>query len=130
METYFQDLRIQQVKERTETVISNFTEFKNTFDLEQEEVENLRNLLLELLLELYQESQLICLDINQLSKDDIYFYTFTFENVIQVKRESEGKIAYDCIRFMQAFTDCNGDFLSFNKLDKNGKIFQFNFSIS
>lgn len=130
METVaFQD-PIQQLIERTETVISNFTEFKNTFDLEQEEVENLKKLLSELLLKLYQESQLICLDINQLYNDDIYFYTFTFESVTQVKRKSEGKIAYDCVQFMQAFTDGDGDFISFNKLDKNGKIFQFNFSIS
>lgn len=49
---------------------------------------------------------------------------------VTVDRPRENIIADGCIRFMQNFTDGDGIFISFTKLDKNHWVYQLNFRIS
>lgn len=113
-----------------EEVLQRFINNKNTFSLTEEEKENLKDNLFELLSKLYDNYRLHCIDINQLWVYETCYYTFTFESILSVDRLRENIIADGCIRFMQNFTDGDGIFISFTKLDKNHWIYQLNFRIS
>lgn len=117
---------------QTLKVVRNFLEKKSTFELDSDEQGNLCNLLMELLIRLEEDYKLNCLDINQVQIEDTAYYTFIFESAITAdtnpyKRQLITQVA---IEFMDAFTDNDGTFISFNQLDKNSWIFQLNFSIS
>lgn len=113
-----------------EEVLQRFINNKNTFSLTEEEKENLKDNLFELLSKLYDNYRLHCIDINQLWVYETCYYTFTFESILSVDRQRENIIANGCIKFMQSFTDGDAIFISFTKLDKNNWIYQFNFKIS
>lgn len=111
-------------------VLKKFLANKNTFSLTDEENENLKDILFELLSKIYDNYQLACIDINQIWAYETCYYTFTFESLVTVDRQRENIIADGCVQFMQNFTDGDGQFISFTKLDRNSWIYQFNFKIS
>lgn len=111
-------------------VLKRFLANKNTFSLTDEENENLKDILFELLSKIYDNYQLACIDINQIWVYETCYYTFTFESLVTVDRPRENIIADGCIKFMQSFTDGDAIFISFTKLDKNNWIYQLNFRIS
>lgn len=111
-------------------VLKRFLANKNTFSLTEEEKENLKDNLFELLSKLYDNYRLHCIDINQLWVYETCYYTFTFESILSVDRQRENIIATGCVQFMQNFTDGDGQFISFTKLDKNYWVYQLNFRIS
>lgn len=113
-----------------EEVLQRFINNKNTFSLIEEEKENLKDNLFELLSKLYDNYRLHCIDINQLWVYETCYYTFTFESILSVDRQRENIIATGCVQFMQNFTDGDGIFISFTKLDKNHWVYQLNFRIS
>ena len=113
-----------------EEVLQRFINNKNTFSLTEEENEMLKENLFELLSKLYDNYRLHCIDINQLWVYETCYYTFTFESILSVDRQRENIIATGCVQFMQNFTDGDGQFISFTKLDRNSWIYQFNFKIS
>lgn len=113
-----------------EEVLQRFINNKNTFSLTEEEKENLKDNLFELLSKLYYNYRLHCIDINQLWVYETCYYTFTFKSILSVDRQRENIIATGCVQFMQNFTDGDGQFISFTKLDRNSWIYQFNFKIS
>lgn len=113
-----------------EEVLQRFINNKNTFSLTEEENENLKDILFELLSKIYDNYQLACIDINQIWAYETCYYTFTFESLITVDRQRENIIADGCVKFMQSFTDGDGQFISFTKLDRNSWIYQLNFKIS
>lgn len=113
-----------------EEVLQRFINNKNTFSLTEEENEMLKENLFELLSKVYDNYQLACIDINQIWVYETCYYTFTFESLVTVDRLRENIIATGCIRFMQNFTDGDGQFISFTKLDGNNWIYQLNFRIS
>lgn len=113
-----------------EEVLKRFLANKNTFSLTEEEKENLKDNLYELLSKLYDHNRFACIDINQLWVYETCYYTFTFESLLTVTRQGESILADACIRFMQNFTDGDGIFISFTKLDKNNWVYQLNFRIS
>jgi hypothetical protein len=113
-----------------EEVLNEFLSKKNTFTLTEEEKENLKDNLFDLLSRLYDNYHLACIDINQIWVYETCYYTFTFESAITVDRQREGIIADGCIRFMQNFTDGDGIFISFTSMDRNKWVYQFNFRIS
>jgi hypothetical protein len=113
-----------------EEVLQRFINNKNTFSLTEEENEMLKENLFELLSKLYDNYPLACIDINQIWVYETCYYTFTFESLVTVDRPRENIIADGCIRFMQNFTDGDGQFISFTKLDRNNGIYQLNFRIS
>ena len=116
---------------QTLKVVRNFLEKKSTFELDSDEQGNLCNLLMELLIRLEEDYKLNCLDINQVQIEDTAYYTFIFESAITADtNHHKGQLADTAIEFMNAFTDNDGTFISFNQLDKNNGIFQLNFSIS
>ena len=113
-----------------EEVLQRFINNKNTFALTEEEKQTLKDNLFELLSKLYDNYRLHCIDINQLWVYETCYYTFTFESILSVDRQRENIIATGCVQFMQNFTDGDGQFISFTKLDRNSWIYQFNFKIS
>lgn len=113
-----------------EGVLQRFINNKNTFSLTEEENEMLKENLFELLSKVYDNYQLACIDINQIWVYETCYYTFTFESLVTVDRLRENIIATGCVRFMQNFTDGDGIFISFTKLDKNHWVYQLNFRIS
>lgn len=113
-----------------EEVLQRFINNKNTFFLTEEENEMLKENLFELLSKVYDNYQLACIDINQIWVYETCYYTFTFESLVTVDRLRENIIATGCVRFMQNFTDGDGIFISFTKLDKNHWVYQLNFRIS
>ena len=116
---------------QTLKVVRNFLDKKSTFELDSDEQGNLCNLLMELLIRLEEDYKLNCLDINQVQIEDTAYYTFIFESAITADTNPhKGQLADTAIEFMNAFTDNDGTFISFNQLDKNNGIFQLNFSIS
>lgn len=116
---------------QTLKVVRNFLEKKSTFELDSDEQGNLCNLLMELLIRLEEDYKLNCLDINQVQIEDTAYYTFIFESAITADTNPhKGQLADAAIEFMNAFTDNDGTFISFNQLDRNNWIFQLNFSIS
>lgn len=126
MKTTVSKFSIQNLEE----VLQRFINNKNTFSLTEEEKENLKDNLFELLSKLYDNYRLHCIDINQLWVYETCYYTFTFESILSVDRQRENIIATSCVQFMQNFTDGDGQFISFTKLDRNSWIYQFNFKIS
>jgi hypothetical protein len=122
--TYNQD-------EQLTKVVRNFIEKKSSFELDSDEQGNLLNLLMYHLIQLEEDYKLNCLDINQIQIYDTTYYTFTFESMITADTNPyKGQLADAAIQFMNAFTDNDGIFISFNQLDRNNWIFQLNFSIS
>lgn len=116
---------------QTLKVVRNFLEKKSTFELDSDEQGNLCNLLMELLIRLEEDYKLNCLDINQVQIEDTAYYTFIFESAITADTNPhKGQLADTAIEFMNAFTDNDGTFISFNQLDRNNWIFQLNFSIA
>lgn len=119
---------------QTLKVVRNFLDKKSTFELDSDEQGNLCNLLMELLIRLEDDYKLNCLDINQVQIEDTAYYTFIFESAITADtnpyKGHKGQLTQVAIEFMNAFTDNDGTFISFNQLDKNSWIFQLNFSIS
>lgn len=116
---------------QTLKVVRNFLEKKSTFELDSDEQGNLCNLLMELLIRLEEDYKLNCLDINQVQIEDTAYYTFIFESAITADTNPyKRQLTQVAIEFMDAFTDNDGTFISFNQLDKNSWIFQLNFSIS
>ena len=116
---------------QTLEVVRNFLEKKSTFELDSDEQGNLCNLLMELLIRLEDDYKLNCLDINQVQIEDTAYYTFIFESAITADTNPyKRQLTQVAIEFMNAFTDDDGTFISFNQLDKNSWIFQLNFSIS
>lgn len=113
-----------------EEVLQRFINNKNTSSLTEEENEMLKENLFELLSKVYDNYLLACIDINQIWVYETCYYTFTFESLITVDRLRENIIATGCVRFIQNFTDGDGQFISFTKLDKNNWIYQLNFRIS
>lgn len=113
-----------------EEVLQRFINNKNTFSLTEEENEMLKENLFELLSKVYDNYQLACIDINQIWVYETCYYTFTFESLVTVDRLRENIIATGCVRFIQNFTDGDGIFISFTKLDKNHWVYQLNFRIS
>lgn len=113
-----------------EEVLQRFINNKNTFSLTEEENEMLKENLFELLSKVYDNYQLACIDINQIWVYETCYYTFTFESLVTVDRLRENIIATGCVRFMQNFTDGDGQFISFTQLDRNNWIYQLNFRIS
>lgn len=113
-----------------EKVLQRFINNKNTFSLTEEENEMLKENLFELLSKVYDNYQLACIDINQIWVYETCYYTFIFESLVTVDRLRENIIATGCVRFMQNFTDGDGIFISFTKLDKNHWVYQLNFRIS
>lgn len=113
-----------------EEVLQRFINNKNTFSLTEEENEMLKENLFELLSKVYDNYQLACIDINQIWVYETCYYTFTFESLVTVDRLRENIIATGCVRFMQNFTDGDGQFILFTKLDRNNWIYQLNFRIS
>lgn len=112
-----------------EEVLQRFINNKNTFSLTEKENEMLKENLFELLSKVYDNYQLACIDINQIWIYETCYYTFTFESLVTVDRLRENIIATGCVRFMQNFTDGDGQFISFTKLDRNNWIYQLNFRI-
>lgn len=112
-----------------EEVFQRFINNKNTFSLTEEENEVLKENLFELLSKVYDNYQLACIDINQIWVYETCYYTFTFESLVTVDKLRENIIATGCIIFMQNFTDGDGQFISFTKLDRNNRIYQLNFRI-
>lgn len=116
---------------QTLKVVRNFLEKKSTFELDSNEQGNLCNLLMGLLIRLEEDYKLNCLDINQVQIEDTAYYTFIFESAITADTNPyKRQLTQVAIEFMNAFTDNDGTFISFNQLDKNSWIFQLNFSIS
>ena len=116
---------------QTLKVVRNFLDKKSTFELDSDEQGNLCNLLMELLIRLEDDYKLNCLDINQVQIEDTAYYTFIFESAITADTNPyKRQLTQVAIEFMNAFTDNDGTFISFNQLDKNNWIFQLNFSIS
>lgn len=111
-------------------VLKRFLANKNTFSLTEEENEMLKENLFELLSRVYDNYQLACIDINQIWVYETCYYTFTFESLVTVDRLRENIIATGCVQFMHNFTDGDGQFISFTKLDRNSWIYQLNFKIS
>lgn len=122
--TYNQD-------EQLTKVVRNFIEKKSSFELDSDEQGNLLNLLMYHLIQLKEDYKLNCLDINQIQIYDTTYYTFTFESLVTANTNSyKSQLADTAVQFMNAFTDNDGRFISFNQLDRNNWIFQLNFSIS
>lgn len=112
-------------------VVRNFLEKKSTFELDSDEQGNLLNFLMGLLIQLEEDYKLNCLDINQIQIYETTYYTFTFESMVTANTNPyKSQLANAAIRFMNDFTDNDGRFISFNQLDRNNWIFQFNFSIA
>ena len=122
--TYNQD-------EQLTKVVRNFIEKKSSFELDSDEQGNLLNLLMYHLIQLEEDYKLNCLDINQIQIYDTTYYTFTFESIVTANTNSyKSQLADTAVQFMNAFTDNDGRFISFNQLDRNNWIFQLNFSIA
>ena len=122
--TYNQDEQLAQV-------VTKFIKNKSDFDLDSYEKKNLYNLLMT---ELYQLSELNnpqVIDINCFNQYETTYYTFTFDSLITLSTtEQKNQAADAALKFMQKFTDNDGIFISFTKMDSNNWIYQLNFRIS
>lgn len=112
-------------------VLKRFIANKNTFSLTEEENENLKDILFELLSKIYDNYQLACIDINQIWVYETCYYTFTFESLVTIDTVAQkNDLASVLVRFMNEFTDHDGVFHSFSCLDHNNWVYQLNFRIS
>ena len=122
--TYNQDEQLAQV-------VTKFIKNKSDFDLDRDEKKNLYNLLMTELYQLSELHNLQVIDINCFIQYEITYYTFIFESLITLSTtELKNKAADAALKFMQKFTDNDGIFISFTRLDTNNWIYQLNFRIS
>jgi hypothetical protein len=122
--TYNQDEQLAQV-------VTKFIKNKSDFDLDRDEKKNLYNLLMTELYQLSELHNLQVIDINCFIQYEITYYTFIFESIITLSTtELKNKAADAALKFMQKFTDNDGIFISFTRLDTNNWIYQLNFRIS
>ena len=122
--TYNQDEQLAQV-------VTKFIKNKSDFDLDSYEKKNLYNLLMTELYQLSELHNLQVIDINCFNQYETTYYTFTFDSLITLDTtEKKNQAADAALKFMQNFTDGDGIFTSFTKLDANNWIYQLNFRIS
>ena len=122
--TYNQDEQLAQV-------VTKFIKNKSDFDLDSYEKKNLYNLLMTELYQLSELHNLQVIDINCFNQYETTYYTFTFDSLITLDTtEKKNQAADAALKFMQKFTDNDGIFTSFTKLDANNWIYQLNFRIS
>ena len=122
--TYNQDEQLAQV-------VTKFIKNKSDFDLDRNEKKNLYNLLMTELYQLSELHNLQVIDINCFIQYETTYYTFIFESLITLSTtELKNKAADAALKFMQKFTDNDGIFISFTRLDTNNWIYQLNFRIS
>lgn len=122
--TYNQDEQLAQV-------VTKFIKNKFDFDLDRDEKKNLYNLLMTELYQLSELHNLQVIDINCFIQYETTYYTFIFESLITLSTtELKNKAADAALKFMQKFTDNDGIFISFTRLDTNNWIYQLNFRIS
>ena len=112
-------------------VVTKFLENKSDFSLDCDEKGNLYTLLMDELLQLMELHLLQVIDINCFNRYETTYYTFTFDSLITLDTtEKKNQAADAALKFMQKFTDNDGIFTSFTKLDANNWIYQLNFKIS
>lgn len=112
-------------------VITQFLENKSCFSLDCDEKGNLYTLLMDELLQLRELHMLQVIDINCFNQYETTYYTFTFDSLITLSTtEQKNQAADAALKFMQKFTDNDGIFISFTKMDSNSWIYQLNFRIS
>ena len=112
-------------------VVTRFLENKSCFSLDCDEKGNLYTLLMDELLQLMELHMLQVIDINCLNHYETTYYTFTFDSLITLSTtEQKNQAADAALKFMQKFTDNDGIFISFTKMDSNNWIYQLNFRIS
>lgn len=112
-------------------VVTKFLENKSDFSLDCDEKGNLYTLLMDELLQLMELHLLQVIDINCFNHYETTYYTFTFDSLITLDTtEKKNQAADAALKFMQEFTDNDGIFTSFTKLDANNWIYQLNFRIS
>ena len=122
--TYNQDEQLAQV-------VTKFIKNKSDFDLDRDEKKNLYNLLMTELYQLSELHNLQVIDINCFIQYETTYYAFMFESLITLSTtELKNKAADAALKFMQKFTDNDGIFISFTRLDTNNWIYQLNFRIS
>nr|UVN00785.1 MAG: hypothetical protein [Bacteriophage sp.] len=122
--TYNQDEQLAQV-------VTKFIKNKSDFDLDRDEKKNLYNLLMTELYQLSELHNLQVIDINCFIQYETTYYTFTFESLVTLNTtELKNQAADAALKFMQRFTDNDGIFISFTKMDPNNWIYQLNFRIS
>ena len=122
--TYNQDEQLAQV-------VTKFIKNKSDFDLDSYEKKNLYNLLMTELYQLSELHNLQVIDINCFNQYETTYYTFTFESLITLSTTEQKNQAADAVlKFMQKFTDNDGIFISFTRMDSNNWIYQLNFRIS
>lgn len=112
-------------------VVTRFLENKSCFSLDCDEKGNLYTLLMDELLQLMELHTLQVIDINCFNHYETAYYTFTFDSWITLSTtEQKNQAADAALKFMQKFTDNDGIFISFTKMDSNNRIYQLNFKIS
>lgn len=122
--TYNQDEQLAQV-------VTKFIKNKSDFDLDSHEKKNLYNLLMTELYQLSELHDLQVVDINCFISTETTYYTFTFESMETLDTtEKKNQAADAALKFMQRFTDNDGIFISFTKMDAHNWIYQLNFRIS
>lgn len=122
--TYNQDEQLAQV-------VTKFIKNKSDFDLDSYEKKNLYNLLMTELYQLSELHMLQVIDINCFNHYETTYYTFTFDSLITLSTtEQKNQAADAALKFMQKFTDNDGIFISFTRMDSNNWIYQLNFRIS
>nr|UVX81811.1 MAG: hypothetical protein [Bacteriophage sp.] len=122
--TYNQDEQLAQV-------VTKFIKNKSDFDLDHYEKKNLYNLLMTELYQLSELHNLQVIDINCFSQYETTYYTFILESMVTLDTtEKKNQAADAALKFMQKFTDNDGIFISFTKMDSNNWIYQLNFRIS
>lgn len=122
--TYNQDEQLAQV-------VTKFIKNKSDFDLDRDEKKNLYNLLMAELYQLSELHNLQVIDINCFSQYETTYYTFILESMVTLDTtEKKNQAADAALKFMQKFTDNDGIFISFTKMDSNNWIYQLNFRIS
>ena len=122
--TYNQDEQLAQV-------VTKFIKNKSDFDLDSYEKKNLYNLLMTELYQLSELHNLQVIDINCFNQYETTYYTFTFESLITLSTtEQKNQAADAALKFMQKFTDNDGIFISFTRMDSNNWLYQLNFRIS
>lgn len=122
--TYNQDEQLAQV-------VTKFIKNKSDFDLDSYEKKNFYNLLMTELYQLSELHDLQVVDINCFIFTETTYYTFTFKSMGTLDTtEKKNQAADAALKFMQRFTDNDGIFISFTKMDAHNWIYQLNFRIS
>lgn len=117
--------------EQLAQVVTKFIKNKFDFDLDRDEKKNLYNLLMTELYQLSELHNLQVIDINCFSQYETTYYTFILESMVTLDTtEKKNQAADAALKFMQKFTDNDGIFISFTKMDSNNWIYQLNFRIS